>query len=55
MKVLTLFTFAYLFVCIIFGDTVSLSIPSWYGTHCIDETDLELAEIHLPGHSKCWD
>jgi hypothetical protein len=34
---------------------VSLCSPGCSGTHSVDQAGLELTEIHLPLHPKCWD
>lgn len=35
-----------------FRDRVSLALA---GTHVVDQSDLELVEVHLPPPPQCWD
>ena len=44
------------FVCLfVFQDRVSLSSPGSPGISCVDQTGLELTEIHLPLPPECWE
>jgi hypothetical protein len=40
---------------ILIFETRSLYISDCPGTHCVEEADLALTEIHLPLSPKCWD
>lgn len=43
------------FMYLYFFETVSLCNPVWLGTCYVDQTGLEIIEIHLPLSPKCWD